>query len=208
RANGLEAIVGVAAATSKARAMHAAGIAAACPGEVSMAAVAYTSNRAERDQYRGEEAREHRHIRSVPNLERAEVREIFRKKGFEGEMLTRIVDTITADEAVWVAVMMADEHRMAPVDARQPLRSAFVVGVSSVIGSLVPLLPFLFLSVPVGMAAAALVSTVTLFLTGFHKGRLAGERPAKGGLELAAIGMASAIVGYAIGALVARVALH
>lgn len=205
--NVLGVILGVAAATSEARAILAAGLAAAFSESVSMAAVAYTSKRAERDRYTGEEAREYRHIHSVPNLERDEVREIFRKKGFDGEMLTRIVDTITADEAIWVAVMMADEHRMAPVDARQPVRSAIVVGVSSVIGSLLPLLPFFVLPVRAGMAAAAVVSALALFLTGVHKGRLSGDRPARSGIEMAAIGMASAVVGYAVGSLVARVAL-
>ncbi len=206
--NVLGIILGVAAATSEARAVLAAGLAAAFSESVSMAAVAYTSKRAERDRYRGEEARERRHIRLAPNVERDEVREIFRGKGFEGEILERIVATITADETVWVSVMMADEHRMAPVDARQPLRSALVVGLSSMVGSLLPLLPFFVLSMRAGMWAAAMVSALALFLTGVYKGWLTADRPVKSGLEMAAIGMASAVVGYVVGALVGSVALR
>lgn len=205
--NVLGVILGVAAATSEARVVLAAGLAATFSESVSMAAVAYTSKRAEGDRYRGEEAREHRHIHAAPNVEREEVREIFRKKGFEGEILDRIVETITADPRTWVSVMMADEHRLTPVDDGQPLRSALVVGASSVVGSLLPLLPFVLLPVHASMYAAAALSALTLFLTGVYKGRLTADRPLRSGLEMAAIGMASAIVGYAIGALFGRLFL-
>jgi hypothetical protein len=51
--------------------------------------------------YRSERAREYRHVKRVPTLERAEVREIYERKGFSGALLDRIVDTITADPDVW-----------------------------------------------------------------------------------------------------------
>jgi VIT1/CCC1 family predicted Fe2+/Mn2+ transporter len=202
--NVLGVILGVAAATSDVRAVLAAGLAATFSESVSMAAVAYTSKRAEGDRYRGEEARERRHVRAVPNLEREEVRAIFRAKGFSGPVLDAIVETITADESTWVALMMAEEHRMEPVREGQPLRSATVVGVSSVVGSLLPLVPFLVLPMRSGMWAAAAVSSLALFLTGVKKNSLTGGSLLRGGVEMAAIGMASAIVGTVIGALLAR----
>ncbi len=112
--NALGVSLGVAAAGGGSRVVLAAGLATAFGGSTSMAAVAYTSTRAEGDVYRSERAREYRHVRAAPTLERAEVREIYQLKGFRGDLLDRIVDTITADPDVWVAVMMNEEHGLAP----------------------------------------------------------------------------------------------
>jgi VIT1/CCC1 family predicted Fe2+/Mn2+ transporter len=206
--NVLGVILGVAAATSEARAVLAAGLAATFAESVSMAAVAYSSKQAEADRYRGEEERERRHIRAAPTLEREEVREIFRKKGFDGDLLDRIVETVTANEDVWVAVMMADEHLLTPVPDGQPMRSALVVGISSVVGSFLPLVPFFVLPMRESMAAAAILSVLALFLTGSYKGLLSARKPVRSGLELAVIGLCSALVGYGVGALVSRLVLQ
>ena len=81
-----------------------------------MAAVAYTSTLAESDFYESEREREYRHISEVPELERQEIYDIYQDKGFRGVLLERIVDTITANRDVWVAVMMAEEHQLSPVN--------------------------------------------------------------------------------------------
>src|SRR5512139_3790857 len=93
--NVLGVILGVAAATSDPRIVMVAGLAATFAESVSRGAVAYTSTLADADYYEAERAREFRHITEVPHLERNEIREIYSRKGFEGELLDRIVETIT-----------------------------------------------------------------------------------------------------------------
>src|SRR5512147_934766 len=114
--NVLGVILGVAAATSDPRIVLVAGLAATFAESVSMGAVAYTSTMADADFYESEREREYRHIREMPHLEREEVREIYSEKGFRGDLLARIVDTITANQDIWVAAMMAEEHRLTPID--------------------------------------------------------------------------------------------
>src|SRR5512139_3785752 len=147
RVNVLGVILGVAAATHDPRIVLVAGLAATFAESVSMGAVAYTSTMADADFYESERSREYRHIRQVPHLERSEIREIYKNKGFGGELLDHIVDTITANEDVWVAVMMAEEHQLQPTNHRHAVRAALVVGLSAIIGSLIPLVPFAFLPV-------------------------------------------------------------
>jgi len=199
--NVLGVILGVAAATSDPRIVMVAGLAATFAESVSMGAVAYTSTLADSDFYEAERAREFRHITEVPHLEKDEVREIYSKKGFEGELLERIVDTITANEEVWVAVMMSEEHQISPTDRRQAIKSALVVGVSAVIGSLIPLAPFALLPVAHSMWVAVLITALVLFGVGAYKARTMVGHPARSGLEMAVIGTLSALVGYAVGAL-------
>jgi predicted membrane protein (TIGR00267 family) len=199
--NVLGVILGVAAATGVTQIVLVAGLAATFAESISMAAVAYTSKMAEADLYESERARERRHVDLVPALERDEIREMYRRKGFEGDLLERVVDTITADKEVWVAVMMSEEHKLAPISRRQALRSAFIVGVSALVGSLIPLAPFAALPVGAGMVASIAVAALCLFAAGVYKARITVGRTWKSGLEIAAIGILSALVGYAVGAL-------
>jgi vacuolar iron transporter family protein len=198
--NVLGMVLGVATATRSGRIVLAAGLAAALSASISMAAVAYTSTVVKRDIFRSERAREYRHVAAIPDQERAEIRSIYAKKGFSGDLLERIVATITGDRDVWVAVMMSEEHGLADVDRRKSLRSAITVGLASLVGSLVPLCPFVVLPVMSATWVAVGVSLVALAAFGAYKAILTVGSPWKSGLQLAAIGAACAFVGYAIGA--------
>lgn len=199
--NVLGVILGVAAATSSTRIVLVAGLAAAMAESVSMAAVAYTATKADAEVYESEKAREMRHIDVVPHLEKDEIRQIYIKKGFQGDLLEKVVETITANKEVWVAVMMAEEHNLAKIEKGHALRSALIVGLSAIVGSIVPLLPFLVLPMKPAMWGAVGIAAVTLFLVGVYKAHVTTGRWWKSGLELSAIGMAAALVGYLVGAL-------
>jgi predicted membrane protein (TIGR00267 family) len=199
--NVLGVILGIAAATGDPRIVVVAGLAATFAESVSMGAVAYTSTVADADFYESEREREYRHILEVPNLEQQEIRQIYARKGFGGDLLERIVQTITANKDVWVAVMMAEEHQLTPTDRGKALRSAFVVGVAAVVGSLIPLVPFFFLPVGIGIPTSVAISALILFVVGVYKARLTVGNPGKSGLEMAVIGTVSALVGYAVGVL-------
>lgn len=199
--NVLGVILGVAAATGDARIVIVAGLAAALAESVSMAAVAYTSTVADAEFYESERAREYRHLEEAPNLEREEIYEIYREKGFKGGLLDRIVDTITGNRDVWVAVMMAEEHQLPVIDRRAALHSSIIVGASALAGSLLPLVPFFLLPVGLGMGVSVGVTALVLFALGAYKARMMVGHPAKSGLEIAAIGTIAALIGYAVGIL-------
>ena len=199
--NVLGVILGVAAATSNTNIVIVAGLAATFAESVSMGAVAYTSSLADADFYESEREREYRHIKQVPELEEQEIRQIYIDKGFEEEALDHIVETITANRDVWVAVMMAEEHGLQQINRSDALRSALIVGLSAIIGSLIPILPFLILPVKLSMLISVLITALVLFVVGVYKARVTVGRPMKSGLEMAMIGTISALVGYAVGAL-------
>jgi len=199
--NVLGVILGVAAATADAHIVLVAGLAATFAESISMGAVAYTARMAEADIYESERAREYRHVRHIPDLERQEIRELYARKGFTGDLLERIVETITANPDVWVAVMLSEEHQLAPVSRTQALRATLIVGISAVIGSLVPLAPFAVLPVGLSMWVAIAVGALVLFAVGGYKARLTVGHPWRSGLEMALIGTVSALVGYAVGVL-------
>jgi len=97
--------------------------------------------------------------------------------------------------------MMAEEHQLAPTNRRNAFRSALIVGFAAIIGSLIPLIPFIFLPVTTGIIVSIVVAAIVLFLVGAFKARMTVGHPGKSGLEMAVIGTISALVGYAVGAL-------
>jgi vacuolar iron transporter family protein len=200
--NVLGVILGVAAATDDPRIVLAAGMAATFAESVSMGAVAYTSTRAEDDLYRSEREREFRHIQLAPEMEENEVREIYARKGFQGKTLDKIVDVITANPDVWVEVMMAEEHQLNPPEEKgSAIKTALVVGFAAIVGSLIPLFPFIILPVHVSMVVSIVIAALTLFIVGAYKARITVGHPGRSGLEMAIIGTLSALVGYAVGLL-------
>ena len=199
--NVLGVILGIAAATNDARIVLVAGLATTFAESISMGAVAYTTTLADADHYQSELEREYRHIQEAPNLEKKEIHDIYKSKGFEGKLLNRIVDTVTANKDVWVAVMMAEEHQLSPSDRKQAVRAAWIVGLSAIFGSLVPLAPFMFLPVSASMWSSVLVTSLVLFGIGVYKARVTVGRPVRSGIEMAVIGTLSALAGYLVGVL-------
>lgn len=199
--NVLGIVLGVAAATSDARLVLVAGFAAAFAESVSMAAVAYTSARAEQDHYRRMEEVERYEMENLPDIEREEIRMIYRNKGFRGKDLERVVKVITSNKKMWLEVMMREELGLSDVEGIKPQREALVVGVSSFVGSLLPLIAFLVLPVSSAFFAAIAISLVILFAAGMMKGKLTTGRILHDGVEMAVIGGLAAIVGYLVGTL-------
>ena len=197
--NVLGVILGVAAATSDSRIVIAAGLAATFAESISMGAVAYTSTLATDDLYVSEREREYRHIHLAPDVEIEEIRDIYRRKGFEGETLDRIVDVITSNPDVWVNVMMSEEFQMTPPERSSALISALIVGFSALVGSLIPLLPFLFWNTGLSIALSIVVAALTLFIVGVYKARVTVGKPLRSGLQMAVIGTISALAGYVVG---------
>ena len=199
--NTLGVVLGVAAATGETRIVLAAGLAAALAESISMAAVAYTATKVDCEHYEAELQRERRHVRQAPAEERGELRWVFEQKGFHGELLERIVDTISRDDERWVQTMLLEKHQLRPAGRGRALRSGLVVGLAAIVGSLLPLLPFALLPARPAMPLTIVLAGVTLFAFGVYKSRLTVGRPLRSGLEQTPIGKASAFFGYVPGLL-------
>ena len=197
--NILGIILGVIAGGGSNTVLIAAGFAAAITESISMGAVGYTSSVSQRDYYQAERAREAAEIDAVPEAERQEIRAIYATKGFSGELLERVVDTITANRDSWLATMMDEELHLQPVETPAILRSAFVITVATLIGHLIPLLPFVWLARTPALVLAIVLSALVLFGVGVYSAvTLVGDWR-KSGLKMLVIGLGAAGVGFLIG---------
>lgn len=207
--NVLGVLLGVAIYSGKFGIILAAGLAATFAESISMGAVAYTSTLARRDHYLSEIERERREMRELPDVERGEVREIFERWGFEGAELEEMTDKIIAKPKAWLELMMAHELNLAPVDREQARRSGVLVGIAAIVGSLIPLVPFVAFRADIeagnilnGIVGSLIVSAVTLFLIGWYKAKATVGRPARSGAQMLAIGIVAALAGFGIAYLV------
>ncbi len=198
--NVLGIVLGVTAASQNIRLLLVGGLAAAFAEAISMGAVAYTSTLARRDQYLGEREREKQEMREVPAQERGEVRQVLRGWGFEGPGLEEMTERIVANPKAWLEFMMAYELKLAPVDKSQGRRTGVIVGVSTLVGSLIPLAPFpLVGNIAMGAAVSVVVSALALYLIGWYGAKLTVGRPGRSGLQMALIGTLAGLAGFAIG---------
>jgi VIT1/CCC1 family predicted Fe2+/Mn2+ transporter len=131
--NVLGLILGVAGATNDPKLIIIAGLAATAAESISMAAVAYTSSKAQKEHYLKEMEKEKWEMKHLPEVERAEIRLIYMKKGFRGKDLDMIVEHICSNDKLWLETMMTEELGLTSADGINPGSEALVVGFSSFI---------------------------------------------------------------------------
>ncbi|HEX9526325.1 MAG TPA: VIT1/CCC1 transporter family protein [Streptosporangiaceae bacterium] len=199
--NILGIILGVIAGGGSRAVLLSAGFAAAITESISMGAVGYTSAVSERDYYQAEKSREEAEIDETPEAERQEIRDIYAAKGFAGELLERVVDTITANRESWLTTMMDEELHLQPVQTPAIMRSAVVITVATLIGHLIPLLPFLWLSQTAALITAIVLSALVLFGVGAYQAVTLTGDWRKSGLKMLVIGLGAAAIGFLIGRL-------
>lgn len=198
--NVLGIVLGVATATASTEIVLLSGLAATFAESVSMAAVAYTSTKAEEEHYESELKKETREIEETPDEAREEIRRIYIDKGFSGELLEKVVNQITKNKEVWLKTMMKDELGLQnPKEEMSALNQGILVGISAFIGSLVPLTPFIFMNVNDAFYMSLGVSLLTLFAVGGYKSKITSGKWLIGGIEMMIIGGAAALAGYLVG---------
>ena len=109
----------------------------------SMSVGAYLAAKSERDNYDKHEKIEYWEIENLPEIERAEIEEIYANKEFKGELLQQVVDHICADQKLWVDEMMKDELGMMR-DTKSPFKIGLATFASFILIGLIPLTVYLW----------------------------------------------------------------
>jgi VIT1/CCC1 family predicted Fe2+/Mn2+ transporter len=166
----------------------------------SMAVSNFESRRAQGEFIEQTRRDEAEHIRRVPLGEREELRQIFQRKGFDGDILERIVDTIAADPRVWVDTMIVEEHGLQKT-APAPWPSAIVTFAAFIVVGAIPLLPFVVTDL--GMTRQFYISAAASALVfagiGMVKSVVFRLPVLRGGLGTLLSGGAAATIAYLTG---------
>jgi VIT1/CCC1 family predicted Fe2+/Mn2+ transporter len=199
--NILGIVLGVIASGGSRSVLLGAGFAAAITESISMGAVGYTSTMADRDYYRAVRQRELDAIDAAPQVGREEIRRTYAAKGFTDELLDQIVDTLTSRRDRWLATVTDDVLHLQPVDTQDALRSSVVITAATLVGHLIPLVPFLWLARTPAVVVAIVLSALVLFGVGVYSARSLVGDWRRSGLKMLVIGLGAAAIGFAIGSL-------
>ena len=176
-----------------------AGLAEIAAGCIAMGLGGYLAAQSDNEHYASELQREIDETKELPDEERAEVAKVFKGYGLSPTEIAPIVDAICKDEKTWVDFMMKFELNLEPPDPKRAVTSAITIGLSYMVGGLIPLCPYFFaknvadgLYVSVGMTLAA------LFVFGCVKARFTGITWWRGGLQTSTIGGLAATAAFGI----------
>ena len=175
-----------------------------------MSVGAYLSSKTEKQNYQKHKNIEYWEVDNIPHKEREEVEDIYRAKGFEGELLQKVVDVITSDRDRWVEVMMKDELHM--IDGhKSPIAIGAVTFVSFVIIGLIPLSVYVWDYIgnfPGNLFFwSCLLTSIGFIFIGFLKTYVTETSHFKGILETLILGAIAALVAYFVGDLLEKFVL-
>lgn len=194
-------VSGVAGAGLTAGVALVLGLANVLADGLSMAVGNYLKARSDHQMVSRYRRMEERHIQQFPEGEREEIRQIFAAKGFEGEILERIVTVIADDPGRWVDTMLTEEWGL-PLRPPSPSRAAMITFLAFVLAGLVPLAPLPFsqlMGASATFLASAVATAVTFLAIGAVRGKVVHESMLRCSLETLGMGGTAAFVAYAVG---------
>ncbi|HLD16057.1 MAG TPA: VIT1/CCC1 transporter family protein [Candidatus Nanoarchaeia archaeon] len=169
----------------------------------SMACGNFLSEIARKDYIARERKNEELEVKYIPESERDEVRAIFRKKGFKGKLLEKVVKIITARKKIWVDTMMTDELGLIK-DGKNPWKTARITYLSFVLIGLIPLLSYvLSYFIPYfqekTFETAVAMTLISLSIIGIIKMEITKKNLFTSVFETVFIGGAAATIAYYVG---------
>jgi len=191
---------GFAGATSNFDLIRVAGAASMLAGAISMFFSGVLAWRSEYELFQADAKREAGEIEEEPEEEKAELRSFYTAKGLSQTQANDIVEKISSDKSKFLEDILMHELHVHKTKLANPIKMGGVIGLSFLLGALIPLTPFLVLPTRIdSLVVAAIVSPVFLFIVGAWRGRVVGRRIWKTGLETLVIGLSASVIVYLIG---------
>ena len=200
----LAVVAGLAAAGMSHLVVLLGGAVSAVAGVLSMSIGTFLSSRAQRQVYEAELARERREIREHAGEEVAELMAALVARGMSRGDAAEVARRIARHPDVLLSTLGVFELGLAPQRLGRPVRDAFVMGVAFAVASAFPLIPFASSRVMPALGVSTLLTVIVLYVVGALKGRLAHLSALRSGLEVVLLGVASALVSFALGRLASR----
>lgn len=176
-----------------------AGIAEVAAGSIAMGLGGYLAGKTEQDHYNSEEKREYNEVDNLREREIEETKEFFANIGLSKDLQDKATEEICRDNKHWVDFMMKYELGLEKPDPKRATKSALNIGLSYIVGGLVPLSPYFFVSSPLeGLKISLIVTLICLFIFGFFKSRMTGVNPWWGAVRVMLIGAVAAAAAFGV----------
>lgn len=176
-----------------------AGLAEIAAGSIAMGLGGYLAGVTDVQHYRSELQREYDEIERYPDTEKQEVADILTEFGLAPESSRLVVAELSKDKNKWVNFMMRFELGLEEPDKGRAGRSALTIGISYIVGGLIPLGPYFFTqNSEQGLLVSVAVTIAALFLFGALKSRVMQQPVLAGALKVVLIGVLAATAAFGI----------
>jgi VIT1/CCC1 family predicted Fe2+/Mn2+ transporter len=199
----LSLVMGVAgAASSNPSFILLAGVAGLLAGAFSMAAGEYISMQSQRELFEHQISLERAEMEAMPEEEEAELAAAYRSKGFAPDEAARIAHRIFEDPNAALDMLVREELGLDPDELGSPWKAAGGSFVAFAVGASIPVIPYLFGGGQAVLLVSLGLSLVALFAVGAAVSLLTGRGAIFSGARQLGIGLAAALVTYAIGTII------
>jgi VIT1/CCC1 family predicted Fe2+/Mn2+ transporter len=192
-------VMGVAGADPDPSVILLSGIAGLLAGAFSMAAGEWVSMQSQRELFERQIELERAELEAMPEEEEAELAAAYRSKGFTAEEADQIAHRVFQDPAVALDTIVREELGLDPGQLGSPWGAAIGSFAAFVIGAIVPVLPYIFLSGTAAFVLSLSASLVAMFLVGVAVSLLTGRNPLFSGVRQVLLGGAAAGVTFLVG---------
>lgn len=166
-----------------------AGLAEIAAGSIAMGLGGYLAARGEREHYLSERQREEDEIVEKPAHERREIIELMADYGVNETECTPLLGALERNPKAWRDFMMRFELGLEEPDPKRAPTSAATIGLSYIVGGMIPLAPYALGNDVGGSLRASIGLTLgALFVFGWVKGRFSGQRGFKAAVQTMCIG--------------------
>lgn len=192
-------IAGVAGFTANDSTVLTSGMFGALASTLSMGAGAWLATKSENELIESELMHERREIKEDPEHETEELGLLYELKGFSTSEAQTISQRISADPEKMLTTMASEELGIHETSTASPWRSAMFGSLSTLVGGIIPLIPFFFMHGIAAMVAAALISILAHFAVGAAKSLITVRSWWASGFEMTLVGIIVGVVSYGIG---------
>jgi len=192
-------VAGVSGATGGNSAVLTAGLAGAIASALSMATGAFLAERSENEVAEANIARERQEIAEHPEEEREELSLFYQLKGVDPATASQMAEQMSHNPDAMLQALSAEEFGASVGGGGDPVQASVAAGISTGIGAIIPVIPFMITTGTIAIVAAAVVSLLAHFLVGAAKSLVTLRSWWSAGLEMT---LAGVIVGgslYLIG---------
>ncbi len=187
-------VAGVSGATGGSSSVLTAGLAGAIASALSMATGAFLAERSEQEVAATNVERERQEIAEHPEEEKEELSLSYQLKGIDEQTANQLAARMAEHPDAMLQALAAEEFGGMSGAGGDPTQAALAAGVSTGVGAIVPVIPFMIGTGTAAIVGAAIVSLVAHFLVGAAKSLVTLRTWWAAGLEMT---MAGVIVGGA-----------
>lgn len=167
---------------------------------------AYLSTKSEEDYYFKHKAEVEQELEFNPEQAKKDIRIFYKAKGFNEDMLDKIVEITTSDKQHWVDTKLKDELQMVP-NNKTPIMTGFTTYVSFILVGMIPMIvyacdylffngimhpKFLFL-------LSCIFTSLGFIIIGFLKTLVTKTKRMRGIFETLILGAIAATIAYYVG---------